>query len=423
MTDDDSIHIEPLKHPVNRVIKIPGSKSITNRALLIAAASGGRCVIKNALLSDDTFAMINCLKKLGVAVKIEANKISVHGNLKNIKNKKYILNAGLSGTTMRFLLPLLTVIPGEKILKGKEGLNKRPIGDLVSALRKMGARISNQTRQGFPPLRIESRALARNNTEVSGAISSQYLSGLLMFLPVIGGGKIMVNGNLVSRPYVDLTIDVMGAFGVIVKNENYSLFEVDKDQKYKATEYTVEGDYSSADYFAAIAALTRSKITLENLNPKSSQGDAIFLSILEKMGNKVKRSENSVTVVGHGVSPVDIDMEKSPDQIQTLAVLASFAHGKTTIHGVKTLKVKETDRLKAVRSELKKMGIRTRAANNSLVVFGGAPHGASIETYKDHRMAMSFAIAGSKIPGVVIKDPGVVSKTFPRFWEELAIIR
>ncbi|MBI2334380.1 3-phosphoshikimate 1-carboxyvinyltransferase [Candidatus Daviesbacteria bacterium] len=382
-------------------INTPGSKSYTNRALFITSMCASKVKIKNALISDDTKAMTRCLKIL------------------KTKRAKYNLNARLSGTTIRFILALACLMPGEKIIYGEESLNKRPVKDLVESLRQLGAKIEYQNRAGYPPLKITSSILYPGTIKMKGDISSQYISALLMIAPLVGQVSIKVTGDQVSKPYIDMTIDTMEKFGVKVINNHYHQYFIPDNQSYFAKEYSVEGDFSSAGYFFAIAALTKSTITLKNLNPLSKQADVKFLKILEDMGNKIIRGKNQITIYGRGVKPVVVDMQDCPDQVQTLSVLAGFAQGKTLIKGIKSLRIKETDRVKALQNELKKMGVKTIITQNTMTIFGGNPHGAIIETYNDHRMAMAFAVAACKISGVVIKNPEVVSKTFPTFWDEL----
>lgn len=413
------VELKPLLKPVQASISIPGSKSYTNRALFIAAMSGLKVKITNPLISDDTRAMIDCLKTLGVNILEEKDCIEVFGNLKNIPHRSYNLNANLSGTTLRFLLALSTIIPGIKILSGKEELNKRPIEDLVSGLTQLGAKIEYLEKKGYPPVRVISSKLNPGTIKIKGSISSQYISAILMVAPHVGDINIEVVDPQVSIPYIDMTIDTMEKFGVNVRNDNYKKYSISSDQKYNAKQYSVEGDLSSASYFLAIAALTKSTITLENINPSSKQADIRFAKILEDMGNKITSGKNQITIIGKEIKPVNVNMVDCPDQIQTLAVLAAFAKGTTTISGVKSLKIKETDRLTALQNELKKMGIKTKVFDNTLIIHGGNPKAAVIDTYGDHRMAMSFAIAGAKLSGMEIVNPDVVNKTFPEFFEKL----
>lgn len=416
----------PLKEPVRKTIEIPGSKSYTNRALIMSAMTPGKVVITNPLFSDDTEAMTRCLIDLGIKVRVLKSKIIVEGDITQIKPANRLLNAKISGTAIRFLTALSCLIPGEITLEGEEGLNKRPIGELVEGLRQLGADIEYLKSDGFPPVKIKSSKLKPGETKLNGDISSQYFSALLMVAPFVGGMTIRVLNNQISKPYIDMTIDTMQKFGVIVDNNDYKMYQVKPGQKYDLNQYEVEGDYSSAGYFLAIAALTGSEITLKNLNIKSKQADRKLTEALKQLDPmfKVTVSKTSgsdyLTVKGSGnLKPVHINMEDFPDQVQTVAVLAAFANGKSVITGVRSLRVKETERVLALQNELTKMGIKTNSTPDSLTIYGGNPGHAIIDTYGDHRMAMSFAVAGSKLSGIDINNPEVVTKTFPEFWSKL----
>lgn len=413
------IELKPLSSKVKASVSIPGSKSYTNRALLMSSLVKGPVWIGNPLFSDDTLAMINCLKKLGIEIEVSENGILVKGSIDDIGERDYDLDCEISGTTIRFLLALCCVVPGVKTLYGKKGLNKRPIGELVNGLRQLGAKIQYLEKQGFPPLLIKSSNLNSGITKLDGDISSQYFSALLMISPLINGLVVRVVGNQISKPYIDMTIDTMKLFGVHVENRDYREYEVLPEQRYGISAYTVEGDFSSAGYFFAIATLTNSEIILENLNPYSRQADRRFLDVLKKMGTQFEFKDLKIIVKGNGVKPIEVDMEDCPDQVQTLAVLASFAKGETIITGVRSLRMKETERVRALEKELAKMEIKTQSTKNRLVIYGGDPKGAIINTYGDHRMAMSFAVAGAKLAGMKINNPEVVSKTFPDFWKKL----
>lgn len=414
-----NLKINPLYNPTNATVSVPGSKSYTNRSLVLAALTVGKVTLRNPLYSDDTIALIDCLKTFGIKIIAFPEKIEVIGDITQVNNKNYQLNAKLSGTTIRFILALACIIPGVKKIYGDKRLNERPIKELIEGLQQLGADIQYLEKDGFPPILIKSSKLNSGTARLKGDISSQYFSAILMIAPLVGNIEIDVTGNQISKPYIDMTIDTMNKFGVKVKNENYKKYIVTKTQTYKADSYLIEGDYSSAGYFFAIAALTKSEITVKNLNPDSKQADIKFLQILEKMGNKVVKGEDFITVSGTGIKPVKVNMQNFPDQAQTLAVLASFAKGKTIINGVRSLRVKETERVYALEAELLKMGIKTKSSNDQLIIYGGDPSPANIHTYNDHRMAMSFAIAGSYLSGMVIENTEVVTKTFPEFWEKL----
>lgn len=414
------LRILPLTRAAKTRVTVPGSKSYTIRALLLAAMTPGSVKIAGPLACDDTDAMIGCLETLGIKITRESSYIEVVGDISDVEDKDYALDAGLSGITLRFLLALSCVIPGWQTLAGQTGLNERPVGKMVESLRSLGADIEYTDKPGYPPVVVRSSVLKAGDVRLAGDESSQYLSALLMIAPVIGNLHIEVAGELKSKPYVDMTLGIMKDFGVAVEAKDHHSYNVAAGQEYRVSEYKVEGDVSSASYFFAIAALTKSTITVGNLNPDSIQADMGFLKILEDMGGTVTHGDDSITLAGKGVKPLKADMADCPDQAQTLAVLAAFADGKTVISGVSSLRIKETERVKALEAELAKMGISTVSSEDTLSVQGGDPDPASIDTYGDHRMAMAFAVAGSKLAGMEIRDPDVVSKTFPDFWKTLA---
>ena len=412
--------ITPEKVFSEKPIAMPGSKSMTNRALVMAALSEGTVKIINHLWSDDVSAMVDCLRELGLKVIHCKDYIQVIGDIKDIKDREYKLDARLSGTTMRFILALCCIVPGIQTLGGEKSLNDRPIKDLVDSLIKLGAKINYLEKEGHPPVMVESSAISGHKTSISGVISSQFLTALLLISPTLDGLEIDIDGKQASQSYIDMTLHLMKEWGVVVANHNYARYEISAGQKYNKEKYTVESDFSAAAYFGAMAALSGSELTLKNLNPASTQGDKQLFEVLKQMGNEVEYVEGNLKVAGCGVKSMDINLESYPDQAQTLAVLLAFADGKSTLTGVRSLRVKETERVKALQTGLLKMGIKTESpAVDTLIIYGGNPHGASIDTYGDHRMAMSFAVAGVKISGMKINEPQVVNKTFPGFWEKM----
>ncbi len=412
--------VKSLQKSITASVTMPGSKSYTNRALIMAALTNGSVKLMNPLVSDDTEAMMSCLEAIGIRIQKEENAIIVENDISEIQDQTYDLFARISGTTIRFILALACVVPGIKKVFGSEGLNKRPIGTLVEGLKQLGASIQYEAEEGYPPVIVSSSKLHAGTVTLHGDISSQFFSALLMIAPVIGDLTIAVEGNQISKSYIDITLSMMKEWGVNVENQHYQKYLIKGNQSYEMKEYVIEGDFSAAGYFFAIAALTKSTITLQNMNADSVQGDKEFLNILEQMGNEVRYGKNEITMIGHGVKPLEVDMEQCPDQAQTLAVLSAFAPGKTVLTGVRSLRVKETERVKAVQQELLKMGIQTESPNaDTLIIHGGNPVSASIDTYGDHRMAMSFAVAGTVLSGMKINNPEVVNKTFPEFWEKL----
>jgi len=397
------IELIPLSTSVNTTVSIPGSKSVTNRALILGALTPKDVTIQNPLMCDDTEAMIACLRALGISIEKKADSFVVHGNYTDVKDREYHLNANLSGTTIRFITAFCCIVPGIKTLSGKERLNERPIKGLVDALRQLGATIKYVGKEGFPPINISSSRLDNKVIEMDGGVSSQFVTAIMLLSPVIGDVKITFSTSPISKSYSDLTKHMVKEWGAQGLDT-----------------YHVEGDYSAAGYFAAIAALTNSTILLKNLETNSKQGDRLFLDILTKMGTEVEYKDEEVVVRGHGVKPIEVDMEQCPDQAQTLALLAAFAKRTSILTGVRSLRVKETERVKALQSELLKMNIQTESPDeDTLIIHGGNPKPATIDTYNDHRMAMSFAVAGAKLNGMKINNPEVVKKTFPAFWEKL----
>jgi len=416
----DILEVTPLKQPVNRVIEIPGSKSYTNRALVMAALTKGPVTLYHPLYSEDTEAMIGCLRALGLRIETLPDKMIIYDDISIITHKSYELFARDSGTTIRFILAVLCLIPGSKVLRGSNRLNERPIQDLVDALRSLGADIEYLEKEGQPPLKIHSSTLQLGSeATLNSSISSQFLSALLMISPLLEGLKISVGNKLISRPYVAMTIQAMHEWGILVLVREDGTYHIPKGQQYQKNECVIEGDFSSAGYFLAIGALTGSTLTLKNLHPQSMQADRKFLDILEKMGNQIQIHDDGITIIGKRILPGSFDMEDCPDQVQTMAVLAAFAKGVTKITGVRSLRVKETERVEALKKELIKMGIKTEDTHDTLTIYGGDPQQAIIDTYGDHRMAMAFAVAGTKLAGIKIRNPEVVNKTLPTFWDKI----
>ncbi len=415
-----SVTIIPLSHPITAAVAIPGSLSYTIRALNLAAMTEGSVTIHNPLFSDDTEAMMDALETLGIGLTRSSEKVVVEGSVNDVLESDYTIDINLSGRTARSLLGLLCIVRGTKTVICKPGFKKRPVGELVNGLRQLGAQIEYLEKEGYLPLKILSENLTPGIITMKGSISSQFFSSIMMIAPFIGEVTIQIEGDQTSKPFIDVTIETMQQFGVSVKNSLYRTYTVAADQKYTATDFIVEADAIAAGYFWGIAALTGSTINVLNLPSQSRQGDIAFADVLEKMGCTVEKKLDSIVVSGpqklHGIT---VDMNSMPDSAQTLAVIAAFAKGTTTITGLDNLRIKETDRIKAPETELKKMGVQTSSSHDTLTIEGGTPHGAVIETYGDHRMAMSFAITGTKIPGVSILDAAVVSKSFPTFWEVL----
>lgn len=407
---------------VNAAIRVPGSKSYTNRALITASLAAGESTINNALLSEDTRIMISCLNEIGVDVSSvpDENAITVKGCDGTIPAKGAKLFAGNAGTVVRFMTAVLTLGKGQYEIDGIERMRNRPIQQLIDTLNRLGADVVSKEGTGCPPVLINAHGLTGGRGEIPGSVSSQYISAILLAAPYASSDvRIIVIDDLVSRNYVDMTIDVMSKFGVDVERESYREFCVKTGRNYKGCEYNVEPDASGASYFFASAAITGGRVRVEGLGEDSLQGDAKFVDILREMGCRVRKSSDWMEVEGGALRGVDVDMNDTPDVVQTLASVAVFAEGNTRIRNVRNLRYKETDRIMATVNELKKVGVGVREFEDGLEINPSPPHSAEISTYNDHRMAMSFALIGLRAKGIKIKNPECVEKTFPDFFERL----
>jgi 3-phosphoshikimate 1-carboxyvinyltransferase len=407
--------------PVRGTIRPPGSKSLTNRALICAALARGKSALFGALDSEDTRVMIEAFRRLGVAVEhdVESKIIRLSGCNGRPPAAEADLFAANSGTTMRFLTALAALGQGRFRLDGTQRMRQRPIQDLLDALEQLGARAYSEFRTGCPPVVVEAAGLRGGRANIAGEISSQFLSGLLMAAPYARNPvELTLSSRLVSEPYVAMTTAVMAAFGVQVQTRPGG-FVVPAGQGYQGLDYEIEPDASAASYFFAAAAITGGKITVEGLSRRSLQGDVAFCDCLEKMGCIVQYGENAITVSGAKLRGIDADMNAISDTMQTLAAVALFADGPTTVCGAAHIRHKETDRIRALAAELRKTGAGVEERPDGLRIIPGNIHGAKIQTYNDHRMAMSMALVGLAVPGIVILDPECTAKTYPDFFADL----
>jgi 3-phosphoshikimate 1-carboxyvinyltransferase len=400
-------------------VRVPGSKSLTNRALVCAALASGRSRLVGWLESDDTAAMIEGLGRLGVTVERIGPDLFVNGTGGEFAIPLHPIDCRASGTTMRFLAACAALVRGRVTLDGVARMRERPIQDLADALSSLGVTV--RTVAGCPPITISGGRLTGGRVAVDASKSSQFLSALLMVAPLAEDEVEIVAMPITSRPYVDLTLSVMNAFGISVQLQGNDTFRVAGGQRYRARSYAIEPDATAATYFFAAAAVTGGRIRVEGLSAASSQSDVRFVEVLERMGCNVERGPSWISVRGprylHGV---DVDLNALPDSALTLAVVALFARGRTVIRNVPNLRLKETDRMAALQAELGKLGARVETTATDLII--DPPERvtpARIATYEDHRMAMSFAVAGLSVDGIVIQDPECVSKTFPGFFDEL----
>jgi len=426
-----SLEILPIQHPLDATVRVPGSKSLTNRALLIAALADGTTMLTNALFSDDSHYFASALQSLGFEVSLDPNRaeMTVMGLGGRIPANNAELFIGNAGTAARFLTAFLTLGVGEYLLDGEPRMRERPIGDLVDALTQLGARVeavSSQQSAVCPPVRIIASGLAGGKTLIAGNISSQFLSALLMVAPYAQSSvEIEVTTELGSKPYVDMTLSIMRDFGVVVNRDGYQCFEIPVTHYAARATYPIESDASAASYFFAVPAVCGGAVRVENISRQSMQGDIAFLDVLETMGCIVEEAENCIRVTGASeLNGLEIDMRDIPDTAQTLAAIAPFASTPTRIRGIASARVKETDRVHATCTELKRLGVQVKEYEDGMTIYPcDNIRPATIQTYNDHRMAMAFSLIGLRVLGIEIENSGCVSKTFPNYFKVLETLR
>ncbi len=416
--------IEPIAHPVNATVTLPGSKSYTNRALIIAALADGTSTLRHALFSDDTIYMAQALGALGIPMTADASASTfvVEGMGGAIPAAQADLFVGNSGTSARFLTALVALGHGLYSIDGVARMRERPIAPLLASLRQLGAAVTSRGTRDCLPLEIDGCGLRGGAAQMAGDQSSQYFSALLMAAPYMRDGlDLSVNGRLVHGQYVVMTMKSMADFGVAAVSEEYQRFRVAPGQRYQARAYDVEPDASAASYFFAAAALTGGTVRVEYLGADSAQGDLDFVDVLAAMGCTVEKAADYVSVSGpRTLRGVEVDMGALSDTFMTLAALAPFAAGPTTIRGIAHTRLQETDRVSATARELRKLGVTVEEFEDGLRIQPGALRPAVIDPHDDHRIAMSFALVGLRQPGVAIDNPGCVAKTFPDFFARLA---
>jgi 3-phosphoshikimate 1-carboxyvinyltransferase len=428
------LQIIPITHPINAVVRVPGSKSLTNRALLIASLAEGKTCLTNALFSDDSLYFANALQALGFDIQLDEkdHEITVNGLGGKIPETKANLFIGNAGTAARFLTAFLTLGNGEYIVDGDSRMRERPIGDLIDALIHLGANLHPAHAEGVsgrndpsnicPPIQIISSGLRGGKTQIAGDISSQFLSAILMVASYAEQAvEVTLSSELNSKPYVDMTLSIMKDFGVEISRDGYRTFTIPISKYEPCAAYAIESDASAASYFFAVPAICGGIIKVENISKSSKQGDIAFLNLLQEMGCSITEAENYILVAGGlELQGIDADMKDIPDTAQTLAVLAPFATSPTRIRGIESARLKETDRIHATCTELTRLGVQVDEHEDGMTIYPCRKFNpARIQTYNDHRMAMAFSLMGLRIPGVSIEDPECVSKTFPGYFEAL----
>jgi 3-phosphoshikimate 1-carboxyvinyltransferase len=422
ITEDlpDVLTVSPLPAPPDASVRPPGSKSITNRALLCASLATGRSTLTGTLFADDTRAMLGAVTALGAVVVADeaSSTVTVTGADPRTSAGASTIDARRSGTTSRFILPAAASSPHRRVIDGTTQLRARPFGPVIEALRDLAATVEELERPGFLPVAVAGPTRG-GQVQLSGHLSSQFLSGLLMAGPLMRDGlDVELTSPLVSVPYLKMTVAVMAAFGVDADGLSV------RPGSYCPTDFAIEPDASAASYFLAAAAITGGRITVEGLGATSLQGDVAFVDVLERMGARVERAPNHLTVIGTGaLHGIDVDMADISDTAQTLAAVAVFADTPTRIRGIGFIRGKETDRIGATVTELRRAGIDATEHDDGFTVCPGTPTPTRFATYDDHRMAMSLSLLGLRTPGIEIADPGCVAKTYPGFFRDLTRLR
>ena len=407
---------------IDATVRVPGSKSYTQRALVIASLAQGESLLRGALISEDTNLLMEALRSLGAGISAAGTDISVTGTDGKIRNPGEKLFLGNNGTALRFLTTLAALGAGEITLDGSDRLRERPLQPLIDALQGLGIVCRSINGNGCPPVVIGGGGFRGGRAIFTNARSSQYISSLMIGAPYAAEDvTVELRGKTASLPYIDMTGEAMRHFGVDITKGGDGEYLVRAGQRYAGKEYLIEGDVSSASYFFLAAALRGGRVRVLNINPDTPQGDIGLLQIMEQLGCRVLRGPDWVEVTGDTLHTggFRFDMGTMPDMVPTLAVLAAFREGRTLIVGASHLRLKESDRIAALVTELNRTGIAAEAREDGLIINGGTPHGARIETYDDHRIAMSFAVAGLAAEGMEIKNDGCVGKSFPGFWEEM----
>lgn len=404
------------------VVDAPPSKAHTLRSLIISSLSAGKCTIYNPLFGEDQRNVIECLKRLGVEIEQQPNKITVTGANGKYTPVKDELNVGESGVGMNFLTSAANLADKPVVITGAKRITERPIREVVEGLRQLGCRIEYLDKEGFPPIKIYGGGIKGGEAAISGQKSSQYFSSIVISSPY-AENKVTLKcaDEMTEKPYFDISLQMMAEFGVKAKNNNYKLIEIPKG-KYSAREITIEGDYSSASFFFLAGAICKAKVTVKGLRADTKQGDKAFVALLEKMGCDVLETSEEICITGGELTAIEEDMSDLPDLVPPLAIACAFAKGESRLTNIGHLRHKECDRLAVMASELGKMGVDAECDESSLIITGGGKiHGTQIDPHNDHRIAMSFAVAGLATGDQSIEDEMCVAKSFPDFWERFEV--
>jgi 3-phosphoshikimate 1-carboxyvinyltransferase len=421
------IEIHAVQKAIDATVTVPGSKSYTNRALLVAALAEGRSRLTGALFSDDTHNMCEALRQLGVEIEADEKRTTfeITGKGGKIPVNHAELYIGNSGTTSRSLVSYVALGKGTFVIDGDEPMRRaRPIANLLNALRQLGVDVRPQFDNGYLPVIVHANGFEGGKTRLNTNESSQFLTSLMLVAPYTRKGIEVEITDKLKTPYIDITLSVMKAFSVNVTHDNYRFFHIEGGQQYQPCQYTIESDASSASYFFAAAALTGGRVRIDNLSVDSVQGDVHFVDVLQKMGCQVNRYVDGCEVVGtKQLKGIDIDMNSISDTWPTLAVIAPFVDGKVSIRNIEHTRWQETDRIHATVTELRKLGVHVVEHKDGVEISPSRITPAAIDTYNDHRIAMSFSLIGLKVPGIRIKNPSCVNKTFPTYFDVLQTLK
>ena len=405
------------------VIDAPPSKAHTLRALIISSLSDGRSTIYNPLLGQDQRNVIECLKKLGVEIKEEDDKLIVEGRGGRYTPTNDELNVGESGVGMNFLTSAVCLSDKPIVITGSKRITERPILEVVNGLRQLGCKIEYLGKEGFPPIKVYGGGIKGGTAQIRGSKTSQYFSSIVISSPY-ADNKVTLKcvDEMTEKPYFDISLQMMAEFGVRAKNSDYKKIEVPSGKKYSAREIIIEGDYSSASFFFLAGAVCKAKVTVKGLRTDTKQGDKAFLTLMEKMGCRVSETDDGFCIHGQRLCAIEQDMSNLPDLVPPLAIASAFAKGRSKLTNIGHLRDKECDRLAVIVSELGKMGVAAKCDESSLIIKGsGKIHGAQIDPHNDHRIAMSFAVAGLATGEQKIDDEMCVAKSFPDFWEKFEV--
>lgn len=404
-------------------ITAPPSKAHTLRALIIGSLADGTTIIKNPLLGEDQLNVINCLKKLGVKIDVANDKITIQGSGGRYKPIENELNVGESGVGMNFLSAAANLSDKPIVITGSKRLMERPIGEVINGMRQLGCKIDYLDKESFPPVKIHGGGIRGGKASIKGSKTSQYFSAIIISSPYAQTDTTLnCTDEMTEKPYFDISLQMMSEFGVNAVNKNYKQIIIPGGKKYSAREMTIEGDYSSASFFFLAAAICKTRITVSGLRTDTKQGDKAFLNLIEKMGCRVLETKDKISVQGAELAAIEQDMSNVPDLVPPMTIACAFAKGTSRLTNIGHLRHKECDRLAVMSSELNKMGVSAQCNEDSLIIEGAKQaKGAKIDPHNDHRIAMSFAVAGLVTGEQIIENESCVAKSFPDFWERFEI--